>query len=74
MATLLVVIHPHTPLPPTAAPPRAVMVLSENWTLTPRPTMRTLVDLARTAEDAGVHTVMLSEHVVLAGDSNASGR
>lgn len=49
------------------------MVLSENWTLTPRPTLQTLTDLARTAEQAGVHTVMLSEHVVLARDSNASG-
>ena len=49
------------------------MVLSENWTLAPPTSMRTVVDLARVAEDSGVHTVMLSEHVVLGRDSRATG-
>jgi alkanesulfonate monooxygenase SsuD/methylene tetrahydromethanopterin reductase-like flavin-dependent oxidoreductase (luciferase family) len=49
------------------------MVLSENTTLVPAHDLRALVDVARIAEDHGVHTVMLSEHVVLAGDSSATG-
>lgn len=49
------------------------MVLSENWTLTPPGELRRLVELARTAEDCGVHTVMLSEHIVLGADSAATG-
>ena len=49
------------------------MVLSENWTLTPPGDLRRLVELARTAEDCGVHTVMLSEHIVLGADSAATG-
>ena len=49
------------------------MVLSENWTLTPPNSLQALVDLARTAEESGVHTVMLSEHVVLDRDSSATG-
>jgi alkanesulfonate monooxygenase SsuD/methylene tetrahydromethanopterin reductase-like flavin-dependent oxidoreductase (luciferase family) len=61
-----------TELPATSAP-RAVMVLSENTTLVPAHDLRALVEVARIAEDCGVHTVMLSEHVVLAGDSSATG-
>ena len=49
------------------------MVLSENWTLTPPGDLRRLVELARAAEDCGVHTVMLSEHIVLGSDSAATG-
>lgn len=52
---------------------RAVLVLSENWTLTPPGDLRALVELARTAEDCGVDTVMLSEHIVLGPDSSAAG-
>jgi probable F420-dependent oxidoreductase len=52
---------------------RAVMVLSENWTLVEPGDLRGLVDLAVTAEDAGVDTVMLSEHVVLGPASGAAG-
>lgn len=58
---------------PATSTPRAVMVLSENFTLVPPDDLGGLVELARLAEEAGVHTVMISEHVVLAGDSNASG-
>jgi alkanesulfonate monooxygenase SsuD/methylene tetrahydromethanopterin reductase-like flavin-dependent oxidoreductase (luciferase family) len=49
------------------------MVLSENWTLRPRPDLPTIVELARTAEQCGVDTVMLSEHIVLGRDSVATG-
>jgi alkanesulfonate monooxygenase SsuD/methylene tetrahydromethanopterin reductase-like flavin-dependent oxidoreductase (luciferase family) len=58
---------------PATSPPRAVMVLSENTTLVPPHDLGGVVELARLAEQAGVHTVMLSEHVVLAADSDASG-
>jgi alkanesulfonate monooxygenase SsuD/methylene tetrahydromethanopterin reductase-like flavin-dependent oxidoreductase (luciferase family) len=54
-------------------PLRAVMVLSENWTLTSPLDLRALVNLAAVAERAGVDTVMLSEHVVLGADSVATG-
>lgn len=53
---------------------RAVMVLSENWTLIPPRDLRGLVDMAVSAERAGVHTVMLSEHVVLGPAAGAAGR
>jgi probable F420-dependent oxidoreductase len=53
---------------------RAVMVLSENWTLVPPRDLRGLVELAVSAERAGIHTVMLSEHVVLGPSADAAGR
>jgi probable F420-dependent oxidoreductase len=53
---------------------RVVMVLSENWTLTPPRDLRALVDMAVCAEQAGVDTVMLSEHVVLGPSAGAAGR
>ena len=53
---------------------RAVMVLSENWTLVPPRDLRGLVELAVSAERAGVDTVMLSEHVVLGPSAGAAGR
>jgi alkanesulfonate monooxygenase SsuD/methylene tetrahydromethanopterin reductase-like flavin-dependent oxidoreductase (luciferase family) len=52
---------------------RAVMVLSENTTLLAPDDLSGMIDLACVAEQVGVDTVMLSEHVVLAGDSAASG-
>jgi alkanesulfonate monooxygenase SsuD/methylene tetrahydromethanopterin reductase-like flavin-dependent oxidoreductase (luciferase family) len=52
---------------------RAVLVLSENWTLTPATNLRAIVEIARIAEACGVDTVMLSEHVVLGNDSCSSG-
>jgi probable F420-dependent oxidoreductase len=53
---------------------RAVMVLSENWTLVPPRDLRGLVEMAVSAERAGVDTVMLSEHVVLGPSAEAAGR
>jgi probable F420-dependent oxidoreductase len=49
------------------------MVLTENWTLHPRPSLSDLVDLAVQAEAAGVDGVMVSDHVVLGTTSNEHG-
>ena len=49
------------------------MVLTENWTLQPRPTLSDLVALAVEAEAAGVDGVMVSDHVVLGPSSNEHG-
>jgi probable F420-dependent oxidoreductase len=54
-------------------PPRLVLVLSENWTLTPPRDLRSLVRLAVEAEAAGFDAVMVSEHVVLGGGADAEG-
>ena len=55
------------------APPRLILVLSENWTLTSPRDLRSLVRIAVDAEAAGVDAVMLSEHVVLGPASGAGG-
>ncbi len=52
---------------------RALLVLSENWTLNPRPTLNDLVDIAVAAEAAGVDGVMMSDHVVLGAGAKAGG-
>ena len=53
--------------------PRLVLVLSENWTLTPPRELRALVEMAVVAEDAGFDAVMVSEHVVLGPSAGADG-
>jgi probable F420-dependent oxidoreductase len=53
---------------------RAVMVLSENWTLISPRDLPGVVEMAVAAERAGVDTVMLSEHVVLGPLAGAAGR
>lgn len=53
--------------------PRMVLMLSENWTMTPRPDLPALVRWARVAEDAGFDGVMISEHVVLGPDAGDRG-
>jgi len=55
------------------ATPRLVLVLSENWTMTPPRDLRALVRLAVEAEDAGFDCVMLSEHIVLGPSADAEG-
>jgi probable F420-dependent oxidoreductase len=55
------------------APPRLILVLSENWTLTSPRDLRSLVRIAVDAEAAGVDAVMLSEHIVLGPASGAGG-
>lgn len=52
---------------------RWVLVLSENWTMTPGTDLRTVVRWAREAEDAGIDAVMLSEHVVLGPSAGENG-
>jgi probable F420-dependent oxidoreductase len=49
------------------------MVLTENWTLRPHPTLSDLVDIAVQAEAVGVDGVMVSDHVVLGPSSNENG-
>lgn len=53
--------------------PRIVLVLSENWTVADPREPAQLLEMARVAEDTGIHTVMLSEHVVLGGSAGADG-
>ena len=50
-----------------------LLILSENWTLTSGRSLPELVRWARTAEDAGIDAVMLSEHVVLGPDASVNG-
>ena len=57
----------------SAGPPRLVLVLSENWTLTSPRDLRALVRMAQEAEDAGIDGVMLSEHIVLTEAAGANG-
>src|SRR6476619_5738056 len=54
-------------------PPRTVLVLSENWTLVSPRDLGALVRIAVEAEEAGIDTVMLSEHVVMGPSSAADG-
>jgi probable F420-dependent oxidoreductase len=54
--------------------PRIILVLTENWTLTPPRDLRALVRIAQEAEDAGVDGVMLSEHVVMGPSAGSAGR
>jgi probable F420-dependent oxidoreductase len=56
------------------AGPRIVLVLTENWTLTPARDLRALVRIAQEAEDAGVDGVMLSEHIVMGPSAGSGGR
>ncbi len=56
-----------------ARPPRLVLILSENWPLTPERDLRALVRMAVEAEAAGFDAVMVSEHVVLGPGSDADG-
>ena len=53
--------------------PRLVLVLSENWTLTPPRDLRALVEMAVVAEEAGFDAVMVSEHIVLGPSAGANG-
>lgn len=54
-------------------PPRLVLVLSENWTLTSPRDLRSLVRMAVEAEDAGIDAVMVSEHIVLGAGAGSEG-
>ena len=56
------------------APPKILLIVSENWTLTRGQDLNTLVDWAVLAERAGVWGVMLSEHVCLGPSAGCKGR
>jgi probable F420-dependent oxidoreductase len=56
-----------------AVVPKLVLVLSENWTITPPRDLRALVRMAVEAEDAGFDAVMVSEHIVLGPGADANG-
>lgn len=53
--------------------PKLVLVLSENWTMTPPRDLRALVRMAVEAEAAGADAVMVSEHLALGPSANAKG-
>jgi probable F420-dependent oxidoreductase len=55
------------------APPKLVLLLSENWTLTSPRDLPAVVTMAVEAEDAGFDAVMVSEHVVLGAGADAAG-
>jgi probable F420-dependent oxidoreductase len=50
-----------------------ILILSENWTLTPPRDLRSLVRFAVEAEDAGFDAVMVSEHVALGPGADEDG-
>jgi probable F420-dependent oxidoreductase len=52
---------------------RLVLILSENWTMTPPRDLPALVRMAVEAEAAGADAVMVSEHVVLGPSANEHG-
>ena len=54
-------------------PPKLILILSENWTMTPPRDLRSLLRIAIEAEDAGFDAVMVSEHVVLGTDAGSDG-
>jgi len=56
------------------APPKLILILSENWTLTSPRDLRQLVRFAVEAEEAGFDGVMMSEHIVLGAGSDADGQ
>ena len=53
--------------------PRLILILSENWTLTPPRDLGALVRMAVEAEEAGADAVMVSEHIVLGPSADAEG-
>jgi probable F420-dependent oxidoreductase len=54
-------------------PPKLILILSENWTLTSSRDLRSIIRFAVQAEDAGFDAVMISEHVVLGRDAGDDG-
>jgi probable F420-dependent oxidoreductase len=54
-------------------PPKLILILSENWTMTPARDLRSLLRVAVEAEGAGFDAVMVSEHIVLGPDAGSQG-
>lgn len=59
--------------PSVPAPPRLLMILTENHPLVDARDMRGLVRLAAVAEEAGFDAVMVSEQTMLSGDADRFG-
>ena len=55
------------------APPKLILILSENWTMTSPRDLPSLVRFAVEAEQAGFDAVMVSEHVVLGPGADSDG-
>ena len=53
--------------------PKLVLLLSENWTMTPPRDLRGLVRIAVEAEESGFDAVMVSEHVVMGRGADSGG-
>lgn len=53
---------------------KVTLILSENWTMTSARALRTLVDWAVIAEEEGVDSVMVSEHIALGPGADSAGR
>jgi len=53
---------------------KVTLILSENWTMTSARDLRALVDWAVIAEEEGVDSVMLSEHISLGPGADSEGR
>lgn len=53
---------------------KVTLILSENWTMLSSRDLRTLVDWAVIAEEEGVDSVMLSEHISLGPSADSLGR
>ncbi len=54
--------------------PRIMLILSENWTISSPRDLRGLVDWAVIAEECGIDSVMISEHVALGPSAGSAGR
>jgi probable F420-dependent oxidoreductase len=67
------VTTPPGPPEPAPASPRLLLILTENHTMRPPPSVTDLVRFAVTAEEAGIDGVMVSEHIVLGPSASASG-
>ena len=50
-------------------PPRLLMILTENETMLPSRDMRSVVGLAKVAEETGFDAVMITEQTMLGGDA-----
>src|SRR5215469_2579033 len=53
---------------------KVTLILSENWTMLPSHDLNTLVDWAVVAEEEGIDSVMISEHISLGPSADSQGR
>ena len=53
--------------------PKIMLILTENWTIVDKQDLRTLVDWAVIAEEAGIYGLMLSDHITLGSSAGERG-